>query len=289
LVLLLAVPVLLAVLALVLLGALSGDADPSSGVLWLCGALWFVPSAGCGVWGLVLLIGSGAWSRGSEVVFDYARGSVRRGALELPLGSVASVSVRRPSFLLKWWLLELVRRDGGPPLLVYGRFTPRQRARLSLYAQFIGDALRVPTQGAERLATVDAIGVDDRNAAMLCYLPIQGIFLAASLYYVLTEKRRPLVRFAARQSLSHFLFSLLVLIAVCVAFGVPIALLPASLEQTLLMWLLGAALVAFAIWNITAHIVACVRAYRGVAWVMPWLRPFVTRWLPESPPRQPVG
>ena len=41
-------------------------------------------------------------------------------------------------------------------------------------------------------------------------------------------------------------------------------------------------LVAFVVWNVGAHIVAAMRAYRGVAWVMPWLRPIVTRWLPPA-------
>jgi len=142
--------------------------------------------------------------------------------------------------------------------------------------------LRLPLDADPALATLDATGVDERTAAMLCYLPVQGIFIGASLYYLLRGDKRPLVRFSARQSLCQLLLSTLLLLLIIALFGVPLALLSDGLVRILLMVLLTLSLVGFVIWNIWAHILACSRAYRRIAWVMPWLRPIAQRWLPPN-------
>ncbi len=143
------------------------------------------------------------------------------------------------------------------------------------------------TGGASVYVTPDAaIGprkhlIPDNTAAMLCYLPIQGIHIIASFYYLFAARDRPFVRFAAKQSLMQLGLTLVALIACGVGFGVPLAMMdvdgPKRLTVTavVLIVLLALSLGVIAIGNIVAHIVACVRAQSGKLWVMPWLRRIV--------------
>jgi uncharacterized Tic20 family protein len=173
----------------------------------------------------------------------------------------------------EWWALELVPHGGLAPLTIYGHFVPRERAALQSYAAWLASMLRLRLDVDPALSTLDATGVDERTAAMLCYLPVQGIFIGASLYYLLRGDTRPLVRFSARQSLCQLLLSSLLLLLIIALFGVPLALVPNGPVRIALLVLLTLSLVGFVIWNIWAHILACSRAYRRIAWVMPWLGP----------------
>jgi uncharacterized membrane protein len=112
-------------------------------------------------------------------------------------------------------------------------------------------------------------GVPPNTAAMLCYLPIHGIFLLASIYYAITAHDRPFVRFAALQSLIQTAASTLALIVVAAFAGTPVVLLddgPARLAATVI---LVGLLVALALANAGVHIYAAVQANKGRAWVMP--------------------
>jgi uncharacterized Tic20 family protein len=129
--------------------------------------------------------------------------------------------------------------------------------------------LRLPLEVDPALTTLDSGGVDERTAAMLCYLPIQGVFIGASLYYVLKKDTRPLVRFSARQSLCQTALALLLVPLICGLFGVPVALLSDGPVRVVAIVLLVVALVVFVVWNLWAHILACSRAYKKIPWVMP--------------------
>ncbi|MGE3673959.1 MAG: hypothetical protein AB7K71_30080, partial [Polyangiaceae bacterium] len=78
----------------------------------------------------------------------------------------------------------------------------------------------------------------ERSLAMLCYLPVQGIFLIASLG-CLVASRSQYVRNAAKQSLLQFGFSLCVLTCVLVVLGVPTALLD---DASPIKWVLAGVL-----------------------------------------------
>lgn len=278
---LLAFPALFAVL-LGLIGLLvagQSDGDPP---IYVFAVIWCLISALSATWGLGLLFGANHWSERSRLEFDGQRWTMRRRGVEQPLTAFASVRARRPNRALKWWALELVPHGGLAPLTVYGHFVPRERAALQSYAAWLASMLRLRLDVDPALSTLDATGVDERTAAMLCYLPIQGIFIGASLYYLLRGDTRPLVRFSARQSLCQLLLSSLLLLLIIALFGVPLALVPDGPVRIVLLVVLTVSLVGFVIWNIWAHILACSRAYRRIAWVMPWLGPVVRRWLPQS-------
>ncbi len=278
---LLAVPVLLALLCFLIL-ILIGDQFEGEPPFWAFGAGWGILSALSATWGLVSVLGATSASEKSRVVFDAQRWSVTFRGREEPLQKFNRVRARRPSQLVQFWTLELVPQSAEKPLSVYGKFTPKQAALLAQSAHWLAYQLRVPADVDPSLYALDARGMNEKSAAMLCYLPIYGVFIATSLYYVFKGDRRPLVRFAARQSLLQTAFSFFVLIFFGALFGVPLALIDDGPIRVALMVLLVVLLVAFAIWNFVAHILACTRANRGIAWIMPWLAPIVTRWHPSS-------
>ncbi|MCA9631819.1 MAG: hypothetical protein KC766_29395 [Myxococcales bacterium] len=117
----------------------------------------------------------------------------------------------------------------------------------------------------------------ERSLAMLCYLPVQGIFVFTSVA-CLVVSRSDYVRSAAKQSLLQFGFSLLVLGLILLLFGLPTALLSDPGATAPLAAALTISTLAFAAWNLSAHVYACVRFYRGRPWIMPWLRPVARRW-----------
>jgi uncharacterized Tic20 family protein len=276
-----ALPALFALLLGLVMVLVAGQVDGEPPV-YAFAALWCGMSGLSALWGLGLMLGAGRWSQRSLLAFDGQRWTVKNRDSEQSIAAFACVRARRPSRLLKWWALELVPHAGGKPLVIYGSFVPRQSRALLSYAHWLASMLRLPLDADIALSTLDSTGLDERTAAMLCYLPVQGVFIGASLYFVLKGDTRPLVRFSARQSLCQTLLSFVLLLLICAAFGVPIALLGDGPARIVAIVALAVSLVAFAVWNLWAHILACSRAYRKIAWVMPWLRPLVARWLPEA-------
>ncbi len=246
------------------------------------GLIWAALSALAAAWGLVTIFGANGASEKSELRFDAQRWSVTRRGREEPLQKFQRVRAHRRSQLVQFWALELVPHGAEKPLTVYGRFTPKQAPELAQSASWLAYMLRVPADIDGSLYSLDARGMNEKTAAMLCYLPIYGVFIATSLYYLFKGDRRPLVRFAARQSLVQSAFSFLVLIFVLALCGTPVALLDDGPVRVALIVLLCVLLGAYAIWNLVAHIIACTRANRGVPWIMPWLAPIVTRWHPSA-------
>jgi uncharacterized membrane protein len=276
---LLAVPALLGLLGGLLFLVIGNQLDAAPPV-WPFLGIWCVLSSACALWGLGLMFGSAHWSKQSALYFDGARWTIRKAGIEQSLSAFAQVRVRRPSTMLKWLSLELVPHGGGKPLVVYGSFVPRQHEALLQYATWLSSMLRLPLQTDASFANPG--GMNERSAAMLCYLPVQGVFIAASAYFVLTGDKRPLVRFSARQSLCQFALSLILVPLICGVFGTPVALLADGPVRIVSIVLLAVSLTAFVVWNLWAHILACSRAYKNVVWVMPWLRPVVQRWLPPA-------
>ena len=273
------VPVLFALLVFLLYGMTDPELADDATFLWI----WLVLSALGVLGGMTMALGAGQWSRRSSVRFDRARASLQKyGGAEEALQQFAAVRAHRPSGFSNLCVLEFTRHGGRKPLKVYHAFrVPKYADAVASHAQWLGAALALPVEVDPRLSDADPLGLSENTAALLCYLPIQGIFLIASIYYVTRGDRRPLVRFSARQSLCQFAFALVVLMPLLILFGVPVALLEDGPPRIAAIVLLVAGLSAFWLWNIAAHVIACYRAYRGVLWVMPWLRPFVSRWLPR--------
>jgi uncharacterized membrane protein len=247
--------------------------------------------------GLGMVMAAGPLSRRSRVRFDAERGVVvrERDGLAVALRDVAGV-VTRPRGGLDGTLgqLELVavRRDGAVLLPLSGPIAGKYAADAHAIARAIdtffgvvpaaGPAPYREPMGALQPAgpQVSTLGMKPNVAAGLCYLPVQGIFVVVSIV-ALVKSRDPVVRFAAKQSLLHLLFATVVGVVVLGASGAAVAVLPDAsplrVPAIVLMCVLAG---AFFVWHVTAYIVACVRAFRGRVWVMPWLR-----WLLGEPDR----
>ena len=229
-------------------------------------ARWGLVATSIGTSLVVLITCALAPGRAAPAVFDLTTRSLTRKRETLSFDEIAKLSVSeaplRPPELV-------ATARSGRQLVVLRGFTPAElRAMPGLLAWLTARTgiAHVPPAPAR-----DPLGFDDRTAALLCYLPAQGVFLIASLYY-LRAHDRPFVRFAALQCLRHTLLTIVVLVLVLGGLGPPTAYFAETSLGPVFAVLLALALVAFAVWNFTAHVVACARAYRGVAWEMPWLR-----------------
>lgn len=247
--------------SVVLLMLMMGLEDASVGLVAFASVVGFFV-----LWGIGLFALGTRLSERTVVTFDRATVCRPDGA-SVPTAAIALVRVRRREGFTGFHVLELVAPN-GEMFAVHERL-PAMPESLAAVASEVASWLGVPSESPPATSS----SFDEKHAAVLCYLPIQGIFLIASLWFLATD-RRPFVRFAAKQSLLHFAFSIVVLLVAIALGAVPVLLTEGAdgpLRVLAIVWLV-ILLVAFAIWNVGAHIYACVQASRGRAWVMPWLR-----------------
>lgn len=222
------------------------------------------------LFGVSLLVLSGYLSRRRMVRFDRSRNVVVAHGIEHPFAGL-ELRVRVIPGLSQWHVIELAR-NGTSVVTIHDRLQrfqePDIHAHTDYLARILGDA---PVTGITATATRSHL-INDNTAAMLCYLPFQGINIIASLYYLFAARDRPFVRFAAKQSLTQMGVTLLMLLVVGLAFGIPLAIFNEGAAAIVFGVLLGVSLATVAIGNIVAILVACVRANGGKLWVIPWLR-----------------
>lgn len=257
-----------------LLGAVGTGGDPVGvGLLAGLSLLIWGPAALAGVWMVVV---SGSRSDASEVAIDWTgRRLVAPGRAPVPFGDLEAVDVVQPSALLKWRVLR-ARVGGQPPVVLAQRLTPRQFGAARALAVPLADRLGVPLELPADVRSGDLVGLNDRHAAAFCYVPFQGIFLLASLWYVVQARQRPFVRFAAIQSLLQVALSLVVL-SVCVALsaGTVAGLDAARAEPALAAVVLVPLWLVFLAFHLGSRLWATVQAVRGRATLFPWFIPIL--------------
>ncbi len=226
--------------------------------------------------GLVRMARARASTSGREVWIDLAERVVeRRGEPVQVLSGVSAVRVRGGRSPWSGFTLALVHDDGRVNTLLT---VPRAQGRaLAKSAEHLADALDTKTdvsraaRGARPL-----LPTDPRLASALCCAPFDGLFVAMSVWYLMTSTD-PFVRFNAKQSLALFAMSgalALLLMGCCgLPFGLlaPSGFVAASLALPLLV--LAAA-------RIVVRTMAAMRAHRGQVWVQPWLAFVSRRWAP---------
>lgn len=238
--------------------------------------------------GLAFLVLAPVLSKRTRVSVDLANGFVTttREPYPVAVAHLTGIRLSQPNPLSAFRFLEATRA-GAAPIVLLGPIVTKHVTDATALATWLGTTLRVPVDPALVNPTTPVTNADaDRFPAMLCYFPIQGIFIIASLYFLATAgKRRPFVRFCAIQSLSQVAFSIVVLALILVALGAPVALLDDSPVRVVLIVILALALTGFWFWNFGAQLYACYSAYKGRAWVMPWLGFWSRRFLPgrEAP------
>ena len=176
---------------------------------------------------------------------------------------------------LRGWRLRL-EGDRGLTLL---RRVPHGGGRdLAAAADALADALGV--EASVPRAARRAVGVvphDEHVWAALCYAPLDGVNVAYSML-ALISSRDPALRFAAKQSLAFLAVELFLGLMVSGCVGIPILVASAPFAIEALAFLCP--FLFLGLLRVSARLVACVRAYRGEPWVMPWLAPLSRRWAP---------
>ncbi len=251
---------------------LAADDTTSFLVGWGASAAISAPLA---AYGLFRMVTAKKRAAAGAVSFDLAeRLLVRPGCTPEVLRGVEAVALKPARF--SGFLVELVHDDARRTPLFS---VPRSRgAEISEAVEHLADALGAPRVEIPRHARrVRSFAVrDSKLAAALCYAPIDGVFVAASLWFLMTSND-PFVRFSAKQSLLQLAFSAFcafLLLGCCTA---PIGILSSIGLATLVSAL---PLVVLATARILVRVLAATRARRGTVWIMPWLAPISRRWAP---------
>jgi len=271
-----------AVVLLGLLFALMAGLRSDQTLAWaILGGLVSLASLICLLAGGVQVLLARRRSRSTEVVLDRSRQAILRGGESLVRWSdVAAVRAHKPSALLKWWGISAVTHD-GTSILLLGKLPPSRAVAVGALAKVAAAELSVAVDRPEDLAATGALGISPHTAGALCYLPFQGIFLLASVWFALFSKDR-FVRFCALQSLLQFALAMALLVPVVGCSGSLAFLLQDQVHPAAIAVGIAALIVPYQVWRIVARAVACWRAYHGRAWVMPWLGFVSRRWLPPE-------
>lgn len=272
-----------AVILLALLFLLMAGATSDQTTVWI--VIGGLAGAGCLislVSGLVMVATAGRKSRRSRVLLHARHREIRApGEHPVPWSGITRVRLHKPNPLLKWWGISAELEGGGSALLL-GKLPPSRGREIAGVARFIAVTVGVDAEipdAVERAGGL-SLGVSRNTAGFLCYLPFQGIFLIASLWYALTS-RDPFIRFCAKQSLAQFALSMALLALLLGCGGGFVALTSSSMPAGVHVALLVALLTPYILWRVVARIMACFHAWNGRPWVMPWLAPVARRWLPE--------
>jgi uncharacterized membrane protein len=187
---------------------------------------------------------------------------------------VAEVFVGRPSSLGKWRGIGL-RTHAGEKFWLLKRLPPSRWKTHQGVAAWLGEALDVPVDLSIGPQT---LGFSENGLAALCYVPVQGIWLLASVAALLASKA-PAVRFAARQSLAWYFLSGLALICWgATVGGFAVILADATRAREIVAVLAILLIVPPALIRIVLGLVAAWKASKGERWLIPGIRWWSGRW-----------
>jgi len=178
---------------------------------------------------------------------------------------------------LRSWTLRL---EGDRQTTLLRRIPHGEGRDLAKAADALADALGV--ESSVPTSARRAIGLIPQSNdvwATICYAPIDGVNVAYALL-ALISSRDAALRFAAKQSLAFLVVEGFVALMVSGCIGIPIAVASAPLAVEAFAFLCPFMILGLI--RLLARGVACVKAYRGQSWVMPWLAPLTRRWLPLS-------
>lgn len=217
-------------------------------------------------WGAFIAVGADAASAATRITIGADGTLTLRGGRSLPPGTVRSLRIVPPASAK----LAVVADTAAGPLEILGDIPVTDGARAKPVAEWLGAALGV---AADTRAAPNALGWSPNNFAMLCYMPVQGIWLVASIF-ALVASADPFVRFAGKQSLAFYVVSG-VLLAVVLAAAVGIGLATSSEVALIAGIMVGVGLMLA---RLGVGLYAGMQAYRGVTWVIPGFG-----WLGEPP------
>ncbi|MCB9675511.1 MAG: hypothetical protein H6737_10370 [Alphaproteobacteria bacterium] len=280
-----AVPVLAGVLLLPL--SILVDGEP---------VLVAIAAVGCGLlallgiaMGAVGALRSSGISARSRVEVDVDAGVLRWDGSEIPTARIQGLVVEKGSPVTKWLVLRA--RLGPAGSVEDGPFAPPATTVVPLLSKLppglgpdavelareLGEQLGVGVEVRGGVDRVSAIGLSPGNIAMLCYLPVQGVFLLASIG-TLVASGDPVLRFHAKQSLVLFGVEM-VAIASAIALGGAVMLVHIDAGAAVM----GLALLGVVVARLVVRIGACFKASGVEPFVIPGLGGLVSRWVPRAP------
>ena len=227
-----------------------------------------------GLVGVGLLATAGARRRRSGCELDLLAGTVTvHGERPRALSTLTGLRVGKPSELLNWVAIIASGSDGE--LVLIRGVPPSAQGELSEIAEHLGARLSLPVRVPAWAKRGDVFGMTDKQAALACWLPFQGVFLFASAWYLWRGAHRPFVRHAARMSLLHFAVSIGVFLVAglfgAAGWGLLAALgAPSPASAAPLMF----ALIVVWFWSFGSRIYGVVQAISGKSWAPLWVRPF---------------
>lgn len=228
------------------------------------------------LYGIVAMATANRRARSRQVVIDLGERVIERagGAAEV-FKRPDLVRVTRAAVL--GWTLRL---EGSEKHVLLRRVPHGSGRALAEAADALADALGV--EAAVPPAARRALGPiphDEDVWAALCYLPLDGVNVAYSVFALLTSSH-PRLRFAAKQSLALLAVELFLALCLSGCLGIPlmVAAAPPAFEAIAFL----CPFVVLAVMRVSVRLTAAVRAWRKTAWVMPWLAPLSRRWAPRD-------
>lgn len=217
------------------------------------------------------------------------------------LDTVRSLALVKSNPLLKW--MSIVAVTGGGPEAESPYRPPREQQVVllgNLNELEVGKARVAMAELADRLGVSHSdrspvlLGGGGRSGAGkgtlvhgLAYLPVQGIFLFASLFLLIARRDDAVARFHARQSLAFFAVELVVIVGGVIA-SLPLWFGASLLEDQMddpylpVAILTGLVLLVVTFARLGLRLYAGWRATQGEAWVIPGVGWLSRRWLPAS-------
>lgn len=293
---LLAIPFLAVVFGGLCAGGIADGSGLSNDELNIMLAVLSVPVlavAGAGfLAGVITLVRAPGKSEASTVRVDLGRRVLERGGQSVSLSEFSSLELVQPSKVLKWRSIRACRpasseQSDNPyasssraePMVLLENIEPLQGEAAGALLRYLGERMELQVRAAPGMdkSALGGLGGSSNHAAMLCYLPVQGIWLIASLGMLVFSKE-PLVRFHAKQSLLMGAAHIGLAIAMVAGGAIGFEVLGSDAVGAVLMLLPLLPMMLL----IVLRFVGAYKGHKGAWWVCPGLGWLTRRWIPED-------
>lgn len=290
------VPVLLTILVALVALLDTIEVGEPSGLTLIAAAGSALLGGICMLVGGVHVLRAGPKSRASLVEIDLDQGIITSAAEGThPLSAVRGLELHQPNPVLKWHAIT-ARLHAGPQAEDGDPYRPPASGSVQLLGQIneleLGAARELMETVAGHLGGLPAA---DKSSSLLggggstgeklgrlghalAYVPVQGIFLIASIVLLVARRKDPVAQFHARQSLAFLPFELAALFG-GILVTVPFMFIGDEPHPAAAV-LMGLVLLPIALGRLGLRFYAAWKAHKGACWVIPGMGWLSRRWLP---------